>query len=95
MNKEKRWIMTIDWCNKDRRGVFCDAHGNAFVQDKEHTADEMAEILGLFWMILNPKSELMTADELQKYTEWYPLEEYSDKYGYAIPKVRLNEIQTI
>ena len=80
-----RWFVTVDWCNKGERGVFSDAHGNGFSSEQPHTEDEMAEILGMFWLILNPKSEPFTSEQLAKYHTWIPLAEYSFQYGVVLP----------
>lgn len=88
MNK---YFLTVDWCNKGRRGVFCSGRGQAFWKNEEdgpHTEDEMFEILGVFEMVLSPQSILLSEDELKEYNQYYPLEEYSGEYGYAAKKVR-------
>ena len=85
---EQRYFLTVDWCNKGRRGIFCSLDGRPFSKETKHTDDEMGEILGLFDMVLAPKSILMTEEEVAKHREFYPLGEYSNQYGYAvIPEV--------
>ena len=83
MAGETKYFLTVDWCNKGRRGIFCSRHGNAFWKETEHTADEMGEILGLFDLVLSPKSIAMTEEEVSKHTRFYPLEEYNGAFGYA------------
>lgn len=80
---EKKFFLTVDWCNKNKRGIFCSKDGNAFNQDHPFTEDEAWEILGPFDLILNPQSIELTAEELKAYSKWYPLAEYSNKYGIA------------
>lgn len=79
----KRWFLTVDWCSKGNRGVFCNLEGQSFGKDTQHTEDEMWEILGPFEMILSPQSIELSEDELKKYHLFRPLAEYSNQYGYA------------
>jgi len=79
----ERYFLTVDWCGKGNRGIFCNANGNSFSKETQHTKDEMWEILGAFSMILNPKSELFSEDEVAKHNQFYPLAEYSNQYGVA------------
>jgi len=81
--EEKRWFVTVDWCNKDQRGVFCNSVGTGYSKETEHSRDEMEEILGPFWLILSPISIQLTADELSAYKFWRPLAEYSGEFGIA------------
>ena len=78
---EKRWFLTVDWCNKGRRGIFCDVNGNAYSKETQHMKDEMWQILGAFAVILNPKSILFSRNELKEYCLFSPLAEYSNQYG--------------
>jgi len=82
----KRWFLTVDWCNKGKRGIFCNlANGNAFAKDDApHTESEIWEILDAFAMVLNPKSIEFSEEEVAQHTKAYPLAEYSNEYGYAI-----------
>jgi len=82
--ENKRWFLTVDWCNKGKRGIFCNDNGESFGKDSQHSEDEMYNILGCFDLILNPQSIEFTEDELKLYNKWYPLAEYSNKYGIAI-----------
>ena len=77
----KRWFLTVDWCNKGKRGVFANCNGNSFSKERQHTEDEMWEILGAFDMILAPQSIELSEDELKGYRKFYPLAEYSNQYG--------------
>jgi hypothetical protein len=77
----KRWFVTVDWCNKGKRGIFARKDGNTFGKDTQHTEDEMWEILDAFYMILNPQSIVVSDDELEEYRCFYPLAEYSNEYG--------------
>ena len=79
----KRWFLTVDWCGKGHRGVFCDRNGNAFGKDSQHTEDEMGEILGPFDLVLAPQSLELTDEEAAQYTCWRPLAEYTHQYGVA------------
>lgn len=80
----KKYIMTVDWCNEGKRGIFSSLKGNCFWKeeaDGPHTEDEMYEILGMFEMILSPKSELISEEELAEHRWFTPLDEYSQAYG--------------
>ncbi len=79
----KRWFLTVDWCNKGNRGIFCNDNGESFGKGAEHTEEEMWQILGTFAMILNPQSIELTKEQLKEYCRFIPLAEYSDKYGVA------------
>ncbi len=79
----KRWFLTVDWCNKGKRGIFCNANGNSFSKETQHTEDEMWGILDAFYMILNPQSIELDEAELKEYHLYTPLAEYSHQYGIA------------
>ena len=81
---EQAYFLTVDWCNKGKRGIFCDADGQCFRKDEPHTEDEMFDILGAFDLILAPKSELFTIEQVKKFTRWIPLAEYSNQFGIAL-----------
>ena len=82
---EQAYFLTVDWCSKGKRGIFCDAEGNCFRKDNEaHTRDEMSNILGVFDLILASKSELFTVEQVSKFTRWIPLAEYSHQFGIAL-----------
>ena len=80
----KKWFLTVDWCNTGRRGIFCDERGNPFSKKTQHTEGEMAEILDAFSVILNPQSIELSEEELSEYHRFFPLAEYSNKYGFAL-----------
>ena len=81
----KRYFLTVDWCNKGHRGIFSGMCGNAFPKDdRPHTQDEIWDILDCFSMILSPESLEFAEDELSKYNKWYPLAEFSNQYGIAV-----------
>ena len=82
----KRWFLTVDWCNKGERGVFCSAAGASFSKDTQHTEDEMWDILDVFAIILNPESVELSEAELKEYHLYTPLAEYSHQYGIAHKK---------
>ena len=78
------YLLTVDWCNKGQRGIFCDAEGHCFRKDdKPHTELEMQEILGLFWLILNSKSLVFNEQQVSEFSQWTPLAEYSNQFGIA------------
>ena len=80
----QKYFLTVDWCNKGVRGIFCKSDGNSFwKEDSPHTEDEMYEILDMFELVLSPKSILISEEELKQYNKWLPLDEYSGVYGYA------------
>jgi hypothetical protein len=79
----KRWFLTVDWCNKGNRGIFCSVDGKSFSQETKHTEDEIWNILDAFSMILNPQSVELNENELKEYHIFYPLAEYSNQYGMA------------
>ena len=49
--------------------------------------EEMSEILGPFAIILAPKSEEFTVEEVKEHTRFLPLAEYSYEFGRAIKPV--------
>ena len=78
------YFLTVDWCNKGDRGIFCDQKGNPFIKENEpHTEDEMWKILGPFDLILSPESTELTEDDVAEYQWWSPFAEYSGEYGIA------------
>lgn len=79
----KRWFLTVDWCSKGNRGVFCNLNGNSFSKETQHTDDEIWEILDAFYMVLSPQSIELSQDELREYHLFHPLAEYSNQYGIA------------
>lgn len=79
-----RHFLTVDWCNKGKRGIFCSKEGAPFSQDHPFTEDEIQEVLNVFYLILSPQSLELTEEELKEYNKWYPLAEYSNEYGIAI-----------
>ncbi len=81
-----RWFLTVDWCSKGNRGVFCSLDGKSFSQDTQHTEDDMWRILDAFSMILAPQSIALSEDELKEYNQFTPLAEYSHQYGVASKK---------
>lgn len=88
----QKYFLTVDWCNKGRRGVFCDREGNGFwKEDAPHTEDEIFEILDMFEFVLSPQSLLLSEDELKEYTHFIPLAEYSYKFGRAIKPDTVSE----
>jgi hypothetical protein len=93
--RKKKYFVTVDWCDnwcdKGKRGIFCNRDGTGFFKDIQHTEKEMRELLGLFFLILNPKSEPFTENELKRFTKWKPLAEYQHQYGIAIEEVK-NEV---
>ena len=89
MVEEATYFLTVDWCDKGERGVFCNLNGIGYPKEGEpHTEMEMMKILDVFWIILKPKSTLLTKEELTEYTYWYPLAEYSNQFGVALKSER-------
>ena len=82
--KSKQWFLTVDWCSRGSRGVFCDTEGYAFSKNTQHTEDEMREILDVFFIVLSPKSIELSEDELMEYSQFIPLAEYSRRFGVAV-----------
>ena len=96
--EEKRWFLTVDWCNYDQRGIFCNSRGTGYSSETEHGNLEMQDILGPFWLILAPVSMQLTAKELSAYKFWRPLAEYSGEFGIAstrddVPLNQLSELE--
>ena len=76
------YFVTVDWCKKGLRGIFCTTDGRCFRKDgSPHTEAEMIDILGPFWIILAPKSELFTEEEVAQHTYFRALAEYKNQYG--------------
>ena len=80
-DKVKRWFLTVDWCNKGKRGIFANKNGNSFSKETKHTEEEMWNILDAFAIILSPQSIELSEDELKEYRKFYPLAEYTNEYG--------------
>ncbi len=80
-----RYFLTVDWCEKGNRGIFCSKKGQAFSKDKPHTEDDFWEILDAFSMVLAPQSQALTKEQLKEYSRWIPLNEFSGEYGVALP----------
>ena len=94
MAEESAYFLTVDWCGKGRRGVFCNSQPSSTAGPRwgmpyrkkdgsQHTKEEMHEILGVFFLILDPESTLFTESELAEFNRWTPLDEYSGEYGIA------------
>jgi len=80
-----KYFLTVSWCNKRPRGIFCSKTGQGFSRDdRPHTEKEMQEILGPFWLILSPESLPFTENDFAEDLSWYPLAEYTNQYGYAV-----------
>ena len=78
------YFLTVDWCKKGPRGIFCSTIGACFRKEgSPHTEAQMIDILGPFWIILAPKSEPFTEEEVAKHTCFRPLAEYTNQYGIA------------
>ncbi len=78
------YFLTVAWC-KGRRGIFCDKEGNPFRKDDEpHTEQEMFGVLGPFVIILSPRSQVLTEEEVAEYTQFGALAEYKNEYGIAL-----------
>lgn len=84
MNEKQIYFVTVDWCDKGKRGIFCDRQGRGFLKKIQHTEDEMFKILGNFAIILNPKSIAFTEEEVKQYKKWIPLPEYRNEFGIAV-----------
>jgi len=80
-----KYFLTVDWCNQGHRGIFCDLEGNGFWKEfSEYTSYEMQEILGPFAIILSPKSEPFTEEQIKEYKYFRPLAEYKNQFGIAV-----------
>lgn len=84
MTEEIHYFITVDWCKGNKRGIFCNKKGIGYWKERKHTEEEIAEILGHFWIILSPQSEPFTQEQLKKTRRWIPLAEYQNEYGIAI-----------
>ena len=85
----KRYFITVDWCERGERGIFCARDGTAFGKDTQHTQEEMDEYLGAFTLILAPKSELFSEKEVHAYNRFVPLAEYRGRFGISLPRKTL------
>ena len=85
---DEAYFLTVAWCTKGQRGIFCNTEGHCFRKDNEpHTMLEMIEILGPFWILLTPESAAFNAQQVSEYSQWMPLAEYSNQFGIALPLV--------
>lgn len=91
MEEIKRWFIFVEYCKNGHRGIFCSRHGEVCVQDEEHTPDEMAEMVGMFWLILDPTSVALTEKELAEYTLFVPLAEYTNVWGIGFKKTEAQD----
>lgn len=83
-NEESAYFLTVDWCAQGHRGVFCNSQGGPYRKDEgPHTEEEMYEILGPFFLVLAPESQLFTVSELSEFSRWTPLAEYLGRFGVA------------
>jgi len=80
---EKRWFITVDYCKKGRRGIFCSRSGESKTFDHQPTEEEMCKFIGAFWLILDPQAIQLSLTELKEYSKWTPLAEYTYQYGIA------------
>ena len=71
----------MEYCNHGRRGIFCSAKGIPLSSDTPLTTDEMNTNLGPFSLILSPQSLELLDHQLQEYSSFVPLAEYSNAYG--------------
>ena len=78
------WVLTVDWCNKGRRGVFCSRDGDISMKRTQHTRDEMDKYLGPFCLVLDPQSIQMTVGEIKKHNQYIALGEYSHMWGIGL-----------
>lgn len=81
---EERYFITVDWCNKEIRGIFCNRKGETFSKEIPHSQEEIDEHLDVFSIILNGKSEKFTKEEAKQFNRWRPLAEYKNQYGIAL-----------
>ena len=82
--EKMRWFLTVDWCSKGNRGIFCrKKDGHSFSKEIQQTEEDMFKILGMFSIILSPQSIELTEEQLKEYHVFYPLAEYSNEYGIA------------
>jgi hypothetical protein len=87
------YLMTVEWCSDGRRGIFASRDGKPCRKDDEpHTEEEMDEVLGPFWMILSPKSEPFTVEQIAAHTFFRPLAEFSEAYGIALRPEQVEEL---
>lgn len=85
MMSTDRFFLTVEWCNDGHRGIFCSSKGNPFSKEgSRHTEAEKIEILGPFWTLLAPHSELMSKKDVAQYTRFRSLGEYTHEYGIAV-----------
>ena len=80
----QKYFLTVEWCKNGKRGIFAGIDGLGFNKDTEHTWDEMTEILGPFFMILDPKSEPFTEEQIKEFNLFIPLAEYKGQYGIVL-----------
>lgn len=78
------WILTIEYCGNGRRGILLSRSGGIDIKPEQHTEDEIADHLGMFWLILAPKSIQMKVSEIKKYNRFIPLAEYSHIWGIGL-----------
>lgn len=83
---ENRYFITLE-PTRYGRGIFTNREGIGFSRSEEkgpHSEAEMYEILGLFYLVLAPRSELLSEEEVKQYRWFQSLPEYSYQYGVVL-----------
>lgn len=83
---EKRYFVTLE-PNRYGRGIFTNREGIGFSRSEAegpHSEAEMFDILGLFYLVLAPRSELFTEEEVKEHRWFQTLAEYSYQYGLVL-----------
>ena len=81
---EKKYFLTVEWCKDGERGIFCSPDGKAFSKKEAHTAEEMNDILGIFHLVLHPKSEEFSEKDVKEFIIFKALPEYTNQYGIVL-----------
>ena len=53
--ENKRWFVTVDWCNKGHRGIFCSKEGGSFNSETQELleVEKWGKVIGNKWQ--NPE----------------------------------------
>lgn len=77
--------ISLEYCNDGNRGIFASRSEGAIAvmakKDLPFTESEIAEMIGVFSIILDPKPEVIEESKLSEFTKWKPLAEFSHGYG--------------
>jgi hypothetical protein len=84
-----KYYITVSRCNGPRGPLVSIDYDNNTMTPYgtslfEHSLDFMCGVLGLFSLVLDPKSEQLSDEEVETLTSCQPLAEYHGQFGIAL-----------